>query len=78
MTKWEYKEFLYDTCGEVSLIDKLNGIGWEGWEAVSVSGEKTMSSFKDGTFFYKEIIAKRCISPNETTNSSSPTTLVSY
>lgn len=70
MTKWEYNLFVHDTDGGYSLIEQLNTIGSAGWEAVSISGLRTNM---DNSFHYQEIIAKRCISPNETTNSSSPT-----
>lgn len=69
MTKWEYKAWEHRGEPETVLIEFLNDIGSKGWDVFFVSYSKDV--FDN---FYNKIIAKRCISPNETTNSSSPTT----
>ena len=68
MTKWEYKEFTIIEGADFDLMLYLNRIGSTGWEVFKVG------QLKWGNQFKTQILAKRCISPNETTNSSSPTT----
>lgn len=65
MTKWEYNE--WEITDDLDLIKALNHIGALGWDAFKISRLRVGDQFKT------QIIAKRCISVNETTNTSSPT-----
>jgi hypothetical protein len=72
MTKWEYNEWEFFDDSDLTLLQNLNYIGALGWDVFKVSNVILDGKFKT------QILAKRCISPNETTNSLSPTTPVSY